>query len=191
MEVAESDEKPAPHGGPKAIGVNEKSDSLTDRWAPPSEWIQRLVDEYSGRHGRDTETLPPGNDPERVAAAVFTMNEEESIIVLKALIEGQQQDYTFDHVQMQRIKELVNGSEACGMEHEEWAYETCKTAGIMHNWSPYAEVRAVTLPYDDPDEACESFRAYVLGFFWVCICTAVNTCKICSLDLDFRIIAES
>jgi hypothetical protein len=57
------------------------------------------------------------------------------------------------------------------------AYLCCKTAGKMQNWSPYAEVRAVTLPYDDPEEPCESVRAYVLGFFWVCVCTAVNTCE--------------
>jgi hypothetical protein len=67
------------------------------------------------------------------------------------------------------------------MEQGEWAYEVCKRAGLCHNWSPYAEVRAVTLPYDDADEPCESFRAYLLGYFWVCVCTAVNTCKFPSL----------
>jgi hypothetical protein len=164
-------------GDMKVGGFNEKTDSASDHWEPPSEWLARLIDEYSGKHGRDTETLPPGSDPDLVAATIFTMGEEESVRVLLSIIESQQQDYTFDHVVMQRITELVQGSEACGMEHAEWAYETCKTAGIMHNWSPYAEVRAVTLPYDNPEEACESVRAYVLGFFWVCVCTAVNTCK--------------
>ncbi|KAI0475209.1 oligopeptide transporter 2 [Xylariaceae sp. FL0804] len=62
-----------------------------------------------------------------------------------------------------------------GGSRAEWAYEVCRTAGVCHNWSPYPEVRAVTLPYDDPAEACESVRAYVLGFFWVIVCTAINT----------------
>ncbi|KAK6206034.1 hypothetical protein LQW54_007973 [Pestalotiopsis sp. IQ-011] len=162
-------------GDLKNVEVHEKTDASSERWEAPTEWLERFIDEYSGRHGGDTETLPPGSDPNLVAAAIFTMNEEESIAALAALIESQQQDYTFDHVQMARIKELIQGSEVCDMEQGEWSYELCKTAGLMHNWSPYAEVRAVTLPYDDPEESCESLRAYFLGFFWVCVCTAVNT----------------
>lgn len=164
-------------GDLKNVEVHEKTDASSERWEAPTEWLERFIDEYSGRHGGDTETLPPGSDPNLVAAAIFTMNEEESIAALASLIESQQQDYTFDHVQMARIKELIKGSEVCDMEQGEWSYELCKTAGLMHNWSPYAEVRAVTLPYDDPEESCESLRAYFLGFFWVCVCTAVNTCK--------------
>jgi hypothetical protein len=161
----------------KAAGVDEKSDSSPDQWLPPDEWVQRLIAEYSGQHGGDSETLPPGCDVNRVAAVVLTLNEEEAVKVLKSAIESQQGDYSFDQTLMRRIKELVEGHEKCEMEQGEWAYVTCKTAGLMHNWSPYTEVRAVTLPYDDPEEACESFRAYILGFFWVCVCTAVNTCK--------------
>lgn len=159
----------------KVAAVNEKAASSPDRWAPPEEWIERLKAEYLGQHGG--ETLPAGNDPDRVAYAIFTMNEEESVKILKSLIEGHQHDYTMDQVLMRRMIELVEGHEACEMEHGEWAYVTCKTAGMSYNWSPYAEVRAVTLPYDDPEEACESVRAYILGFFWVCVCTAINTCE--------------
>jgi hypothetical protein len=71
------------------------------------------------------------------------------------------------------------------MEEGEWAYVTCKTAGLVNNWSPYAEVRAVTLPYDDPDEPCESIRAYLVGFFWVCCASAVNTCKLFLVFIEF------
>ncbi|KAM0807083.1 putative Oligopeptide transporter 2 [Seiridium cardinale] len=164
-----------PPGDVKVVNVDEKTDALPENWVPPEEWLQRLADEYSGQHGGGTETLPAGSDINRVVAAVFTMNEEESVKALRNTIEAHQKDYTFDHVQMRHITELVEGNQACGMEYGEWAYATCKMAGLVHNWSPYAEVRAVTLPYDDPDEPCESVRAYVLGFFWVCVCTAVNT----------------
>ncbi len=145
---------------------------------PPEEWVQRLVEEYVGQH--DGEALPPGSDPDRTARAILTLNEEESLKTLRSISESQQGDYSFDQVLMRRIRELIEGHEACGMEQGEWAYTTCKTAGMVHNWSPYAEVRAVTLPYDDPDEPCESFRAYILGYFWVCVCTAVNTCEFLS-----------
>ncbi|KAL1867167.1 hypothetical protein VTK73DRAFT_4279 [Phialemonium thermophilum] len=157
----------------KVAIVNEKSDVPPARWVPPGEWLSRLAAEYVGEHGG--ETLPPGAEVDRVVAAILTLNEEESVDTLRTVIEEHRDDYTFDSVLMHHLKDLVEGHEACGMEAGEWAYVICKTAGTTHNWSPYAEVRAVTLPYDDPEEACESARAYVLGFFWVCVCTAINT----------------
>lgn len=166
-------------GEVKVAGVDEKRiDASPDRWVPPNEWLQRLIDEYGGQHGGESETLPAGSDPNRVADAIFSMNEDESVKMLKSIMEAHHQDYTFDQKLMHRLAELVEGNQACEMEYGEWAYVTCKTAGLLHNWSPYAEVRAVKLPYDDPEEACESFRAYILGFFWVCVCTAVNTCML-------------
>lgn len=151
-------------------------------WVPPEEWLIRLKDGYTGQHGG--ETLPPGSDPDRVAEAILTMNEEQSVEYLETVIVDHAHDYSFDTVLMQRIKELVRGSEACGLDADDWAYETCKTAGMINNWSPYTEVRAVTIPYDDPGEACESFRAYFLGMFWVCVCTAVNTCKFIYISIS-------
>jgi len=59
-------------------------------------------------------------------------------------VESHHQDYTFSTVLMARIKVLLEGSEAAGISQADWAYETCKTAGLVHNWSPYTEVRAVT-----------------------------------------------
>lgn len=145
---------------------------------PPEGWFERLKAEYTGQHGG--ETLPAGCDPDRMVAAILTLNEDESVQVLEDLLVSQREDYTIDRQMMARLRELIRGNKACDMEQGEWAYEVCKRAGLCHNWSPYAEVRAVTLPYDDADEACESFRAYVLGYFWVCVCTAVNTCKLSS-----------
>jgi len=161
----------------KSADIDEKQvvDASSDHWIPSNDWLVRFTEEYTGQHGG--ETLPAGSDPDRVASSVLTMNEDLSVEFLKSIIESHHQDYTFDSGFMQRCKELVEGNQACGMEHGEWAYETAKTAGIIQNWSPYAEVRAVVLPYDDPEEPCETFRAYALGVFWVCVVTAVNTCE--------------
>lgn len=144
----------------------------TESWTPPIAWLERLKADYTGQH--DGETLPPGSDPDRVVEAVFTMNEPSSVEVLNFYINEHSTDYTFDRVLMGRIKDLVRGYKACDMEESEWDYQVCKTAGMIHNWSPYAEVRATTVPYDDMDEPCETVRAYILGFFWVCVCTALN-----------------
>ena len=174
---AHDNEMESPRDIKVSSGVDEKRvDASPDRWVPPGDWITRLVEEYSGQHGG--ETLPPGSSPNRIAIAILTMNEDESVKVLKTMIDEHRQDYTFDQAVMRRLTQLVEGNEACEMEYGEWAYAICKMAGLMNNWSPYAEVRAVTLPYDDPEETCESLRAYLLGFFWVCVCTAVNTCEL-------------
>ncbi|RDW72238.1 oligopeptide transporter 2 [Coleophoma crateriformis] len=165
----------------KVVNVNEKnldrydSPAPSDRWIPPEEWLERLIADYSGQHGGNSETLPPGTDPHRMAVSVLTFSEEESVKILEAFVIDHSDDYSIDRAFLARGAELAKGHTACDMEEGEWAYVTCKTAGLINNWSPYAEVRAVTIPYDDPDEPCESFRAYLIGMFWVCVATAVNT----------------
>lgn len=153
--------------------LDEKSRVSSPSAFPPIEWIERLKAEYTGEH--DGEALPAGADLDRMVDAILTINTEDSVQVLRSLLESQQEDYSIDRRMMARIAELIEGHESCGMEQGEWEYEVCKRAGLYQNWSPYTEVRAVTLPYDDEEETCESVRAYVLGFFWVCVCTAVNT----------------
>ncbi|ORX34771.1 oligopeptide transporter 2 [Kockovaella imperatae] len=156
--------------------IDEKKQDGTvtpDRWTAPEDWLARFVDGYSGQHGG--ETLPPGSDPYRVATSVFTMNDEEALLYLKNLLIEIPHDYSFDTAWAARIRDLSLGHEHCQMEYGDWAYEVCRDAGICHNWSCYAEVRAVLLPYDDPDTPCESFRAYFLGIFWICVATLVNT----------------
>lgn len=147
-------------------------------WVVPEEWIARFIDEYTGEHSGKSETLPPGSDPELTARAVMTFHEEEAKKLLEERVNARDYDYNFDTVMMERLKMLIQGPEACGYEYADWAYITSKTAGYIHNWSPYVEVRSVTLPYDDPAEPCETFRAYFLGFFWVIVVTAVNTCEL-------------
>jgi hypothetical protein len=161
----------------KIAHVVDKSASheKSEEWEAPAEWLERFKEEYSGRHGG--EALPAGSDPDLVAAAIFTRNEDDSIEVLSHYIANHQTDYTFDQTLMRHLEMLVQGNKVMDLEQGEWSYAVCKMAGLVDNWSPYAEVRAVTLPYDNPDEPCESFRAYFLGFFWVCVCTAVNTCE--------------
>lgn len=171
--------------GPDDDIKTEKVDSAAG-WTVPDEWIARFIDEYTGEHGGKSETLPPGSDPERTARAVLTFHEEEAKKLLEDRVNATDYDYNFDTAMMERIKMLIQGPEACGYEYNDWAYITSKTAGYIHNWSPYVEVRSVTLPYDDPEEPCETFRAYFLGFFWVIVVTAVNTCRSLSRNLILR-----
>lgn len=144
-------------------------------FVPPEEWIVRFIENYSGQH--TGETLPPGSDPDRTARAVFTMNETDGVAFLKEFYDEMKTDYTFDLKYAQHIRDLCLGHEHCNMEYSDWAYETARVAGTCDNWSPYAEVRAVLLPYDDVNMPCETPRAYILGTFWVAAATLVNTCE--------------
>ena len=163
------------YADPSDEKIQDGNRSPTEHWIPPDEWLIRFVDGYSGQHGG--ETLPPGSDPHRVAEAVFTMDLEQSLERLKIISAEAPWDYTFDTALAAYIRDLVLGHEHCNMDHGDWSYEVCRLAGVIHNWSAYAEVRAVLLPYDDTEIPCESVRVYFLGFFWICVVTFVSTCE--------------
>lgn len=123
-----------------SIREERSPEATVDQWSAPQDWVERLKEEYSSDHVK--EALPPGSDLDRVAHAILNMDEDESVAMLRTVIENHHQDYNFDVGLMERCKLLVEGEKACEMGHDEWAYETCKTAGMIHNWSPYTEVRA-------------------------------------------------
>lgn len=144
-------------------------------WTCPPEWHLRLLSEYTGSH--EGESLPPGADFDRAVEAILTLSPDESVACLKEAQRIHARDLTFMDLTRNRIDFLLQGHTACDMTYDDWAYETCKLAGKIHNYSPYPEVRSVTLPYDDPEEPCETIRAWVLGMFWLIGVTVVNTCK--------------
>lgn len=147
----------------------------SEKWTCPPEWHTRLVEEYTGNH--EGESLPPGADVDRAVAAILTLSPDASVAVLKDTLVVHARDLTFMDTARANIERLLQGHEALGMDYDDWAYETCKTAGRIANYSPYPEVRSVSLPYDDPDMPCETIRAWVLGMFWLIGVTCINTCK--------------
>ena len=46
---------------------------------------------------------------------------------------------------------------------------------LIAYWSPYPEVRAISNPFDDLNERCETFRAYTISIIWLGIGTFINT----------------
>lgn len=71
---------------------------------------------------------------------------------------------------------LPNQGSESGLKFEDkdWKFRARVEAGMIHFWSPYQEVRSVTEPYDDPNENCETFRAYVISIIWQGIGTFIN-----------------
>ena len=76
---------------------------------------------------------------------------------------------------MAKIKLLIEGYKVSDMESSDWSFEIRAEAAIIHYHSPYPEVRSVTSPFDDPDQPCETIRAYVLGMIFMGGATALNT----------------
>ncbi|CUM63800.1 uncharacterized protein PRCAT00001384001 [Priceomyces carsonii] len=60
-------------------------------------------------------------------------------------------------------------------ESYDWKFQARVEAGLVAFWSPYQEVRAVTTPFDDPNEPCETLRAYMVAIVWQAIGTFINT----------------
>lgn len=76
---------------------------------------------------------------------------------------------------MRKIQRLVQGYKAADMESADWSFEVRAEAAIIKYHSVYPEVRAVTSPYDDPDQPVETIRAYVLGMCFMAGVSALNT----------------
>ncbi|RCK62394.1 Oligopeptide transporter 2 [Candida viswanathii] len=56
----------------------------------------------------------------------------------------------------------------------DWGLQVRLEAALIDTWSPYAEVRAVTVPYDDPEVPVETFRVYLIGILWTAIGAVIN-----------------
>lgn len=56
----------------------------------------------------------------------------------------------------------------------DWRLQIRIEAAVIAYWSPYAEVRSVTDPYDDPNQAAETLRVYVIGIIWTAIGAFIN-----------------
>ncbi|KAJ8139330.1 hypothetical protein OY671_007458, partial [Metschnikowia pulcherrima] len=56
----------------------------------------------------------------------------------------------------------------------DWELQVKTEAGVIEFHSPYAEVRGVTEPYDNPDMYCETIRIYIAGIIWTAIGSFIN-----------------
>lgn len=114
-----------------------------------------------------------------MSRAFEAMTEAEAVqIVQKAWINhGSDANLTAEHKNViQHLVEVIGegkeGEDECvpPEDLEELKYQAC----LFHHWSPYQQVRSVSTPFDDPEEACETIRCYVIGIIWVAIASFVN-----------------
>ncbi|KAK9357512.1 OPT oligopeptide transporter protein-domain-containing protein [Lipomyces starkeyi] len=103
-------------------------------------------------------------DADFVLDKMKTMGVEEAFEVLTAAADYHSDDVNFPLKTMRKIKLLLAGEEASGLDHETFELDLRLEACLIKYHSPYPEVRAVCKPVDDPTIPAETLRAYILGF---------------------------
>ncbi|KAK9384903.1 OPT oligopeptide transporter protein-domain-containing protein [Lipomyces mesembrius] len=103
-----------------------------------------------------------------------TVGAEEAVEILQYALEYHNTDINFPETTLTRIKKLLKGEEAYGAGPFLYDIDLRLEASLMKYHSPYPEVRSVCAPTDDPTIPVETFRAYVIGIFWVAVAGFIN-----------------
>ena len=151
-----------------------KASNLVHSGAEISQENKVRLMQYYGRKAEE-EDIAPSRDVQLIMDRIIEMNEEEAVEVLVEALDFHKIDPNFPAWTMAKLKELVQGYKACGMSEEDWSFDVKTEAAMLKYHSPYPEVRSVTDPFDDPTEAVETIRAYILGFCFMAGSTALNT----------------
>lgn len=126
-----------------------------------------------GRQENDSGQFEP--DIEYIIERMATLSHEDAMEILRHTVDDHYNDPNFPGHTLDLIKRLLAGPKAADLDPETYVWTVRTNAALIHFHSPYAEVRAVTDPYDNPDAPSLTIRAYFLGLAWMCISTVVNT----------------
>lgn len=130
--------------------------------------------ERLGRTGNaNRSALDSSDDVQYVLDKAKGLSVNESLEILRKTLDEHSNDLNFPEASREIIRDLVNSPEK--FEDGEFEFEVKSEAAIIKYFSPYAEVRAVTSPIDDPAIPSETIRSYVLGLIWSVIGQFINS----------------
>ncbi|CAN6649256.1 oligopeptide transporter 2 [Trichomonascus vanleenenianus] len=135
---------------------------------------RRLIAERYGNRA-EADNVAPSADMEFLFDKIVNMTMEEAIEVLTIAIDYHSDDRNFDYGTMEKIKLLVEGQEASGLNQDDYEFDCKAEAAVLKYHSPYPEVRSIADPFDDPTIPVETIRSYFLGMLWSIIGMGVNT----------------
>lgn len=98
--------------------------------------------------------------------------------ILIAAVEEHKGDPCLTHNKLEYLKKILEDTDPTSSSPSKamcLTYTLKFEAFLIHDWSIYPEVRAVTRPFDEAEEDCESFRVYFLGILWSCLGAAMDT----------------
>ncbi|KAH9431438.1 hypothetical protein MCOR27_005874 [Pyricularia oryzae] len=159
---------------PQREDIEEIVEKMRDGAAGITPEMRAKVEAYYGRKAEE-ENLAPSADVVYILDKIALMSEEQAMEILVKAIDFHSIDPNFPGATMAKIKMLVQGQKASGLDPADYDFDLKTEAAIIHYHSPYPEVRSVTMPGDDPNTPCETFRAYFLGLIFTAGCTAINT----------------
>lgn len=129
---------------------------------------------YGEKLGGNQDGIVPVDDIELVSDKVDGLTIEECRAFIATLLEDHQYDYNFPTHQRQRLEQLLLGPRE-NQDNESWELQLKTETAVNKFYSPYAEVRAVTTPDDDPTVLCETIRAHTLGYMWAAFAQFLNS----------------
>lgn len=157
----------------EAVDVDDIVNAVRDGQTITPE-MRRKVAELYGRKAEQDE-IAPRADVTAILDRIISMADEEAVEVLLEAAEFHKDDPNFPSYTMDKIRRLVQGAKVADVDIADWSFEVRTEACMIRYHSPYAEVRSVTLPIDDPDLPVETIRSYFLGLVFMSGATALNT----------------
>ena len=151
------------------VGVSDQA-TLTPE---VRELVAKAIRASFGRQENDSGQFEP--DIEYILEKMMTLTHEHCMEILENTAVDHDNDPNFPEHTLQLINILLKGPKLSDLDEETYFWTVRTNAALIYFHSPYAEVRAVTDPYDNPDAPALTIRAYFLGLCWMCISTAVNT----------------
>ncbi|KAK9452460.1 OPT oligopeptide transporter protein-domain-containing protein [Dipodascopsis uninucleata] len=102
-----------------------------------------------------------------------TVSHEEAVSILTAAMDYHRGDVNFPAEALEEIDELLKCKPE-NMSQDDYELRLRFQATLIRFHSPYPEVRAVVRPTDEVDMPCETYRAYLVGCFWVSSASFIN-----------------
>lgn len=123
---------------------------------------------------RDEHVSLTDDDLQIIAEHLHDRTLEESIAILERALEEHADDPCLSSGKLLQLQSLIKGPE--DPKHaQEWEHAVKFEAFLIHDWSIYPEVRAVTRPIDENGENYVNFRVIFLGVAWACAGCALDT----------------
>ncbi|KAL7946566.1 OPT oligopeptide transporter domain-containing protein [Trichoderma barbatum] len=142
-----------------------------------------VLGEKSNSAHNDSDEIPPLMEEDQVAerdlhvteddlleakelAATYTLEEVRDLLSTFYRLHRRDPNFPLDVIE--RIEDFLNndGISAQPEKHEQLISEMKIQAALIVTNSPYAEVRSVVSPHDDPTMPCSTIRAWVLGILF-------------------------
>ncbi|KAJ5933993.1 hypothetical protein N7454_006322 [Penicillium verhagenii] len=161
--------------------VNEMNDVSTEKVASDEKAVpvtmvnvDEKVHDLAERLVASGDAMAPIDDIEYVMDKIDTLSIDECKDIITKLLKYHEYDYNLGNALREKLARLIEGPSE-GQDPEEWELQLKTETALNHFYSPYPEVRAVTVPTDDPDIPCETIRAHLLGYIWAIIAQFTNS----------------